>query len=142
MSDLGERLSKPMPLAVKMEELLQEAQRQRELHIDRLTRSSRSRRLVNAQMVMDDDDVKVIYNQWRTHPEDWVHSGTFERYTEMLRTGQSQTAHLLAKSRFSNRLFKVSGAISCCINLLSFQSLTPSCQTVLDNLSLKCSRTS
>ena len=53
----GEHLAKPMPLAEKMEELLQQARRQRELQSDRLRRSSSSRRRVNTDMHMDDDDM-------------------------------------------------------------------------------------
>ena len=106
INDLGEPLTKPMPLAVKMEDLLKEAQRQRDRYINRLTRSSRSTRLVNAQMVLSDDDMKNIHNKWCNNPKEWMHSSTYETYTEMLRSGPKSKAHDLAKSRFSNHLFK------------------------------------
>ena len=82
-----------MPLAVKMEDLLKEAQRQRDRYINSLTRSSRSTILVNAQMVLSDDDMKNIYNKWRNNPKEWMHSKTYETYTEMLRRGPKKKAH-------------------------------------------------
>ena len=38
MDPFGQPIDKPVPLAVKMEELLRTAQRQRELHLERLKR--------------------------------------------------------------------------------------------------------
>ena len=56
-------------------------------------------------MHMDDDDMKNIYNEWRAHPEEWMHSAAKEEYTQMIRAGQNQKAHHLAKSRFKTYLF-------------------------------------
>ena len=54
----GEPLEKPMPLAVKMEDLLHEARRQRQHQIDWLRRSSSCRELVPAQEVAADDAIE------------------------------------------------------------------------------------
>ena len=107
MDFFGQPLEKPLPLAVKMEELLQAAWRQRQLHVDRLRRSTGRR--VDTHMRMGNNDMKQIYNEWRAHPEEWMQMSTLQVYKDMQRSGQNQKAHQLAKSRFSTFLFHLSG---------------------------------
>ena len=100
----GEPLEKPMPLAVKMEDLLHAARRQRQHQIDWLRRSSSCRRRVHMNMHMDGDDMKHIYNEWGDRPQEWMHKASFEEYTSLIRTGQNQKAHQFRRSRFSTSL--------------------------------------
>ena len=107
MDFFGQPLEKPLPLAVKMEELLQAAWRQRQLQVDRLRRSTGRR--VDTHMRMGNNDMKQTYNEWRAHPEEWMQMSTLQVYKDMQRSGQKQKAHQLAKSRFSTFLFHLSG---------------------------------
>ena len=61
----GDILEKAIPLAVKMERLLELTQHQRELHIDRLRRAPRGIRKFNAHMRMGSADMKEIFDTWR-----------------------------------------------------------------------------
>ena len=105
----GKRLEKPMPLAVKMEELLAQALRQRQLHLHRLKLASGRRTHVDPLMRIEDDDMKTIYNEWRTHPEKYMQWSTLETYKAMKSRGENQQAHQLTKSCFSTYLFQLSG---------------------------------
>ena len=117
----GQTLEKTLPLAIKMERLLQEAQRQRQLHFDTL-QESLGRGLFSpgsaeqpalchchTHMRMQEDDMKKIYNRWRAQPEEWMQGSTLEIYTQLLREEKNQKAHQLAKSRFSTFIFHLSG---------------------------------
>ena len=117
----GQTLEKTLPLAIKMERLLQEAQRQRQLHFDTLQESlgrglfspgsAEQPALCHRQthMRMQEDDMKKIYNRWRAQPEEWMQGSTLEIYTQLLREEKNQKAHQLAKSRFSTFIFHLSG---------------------------------
>ena len=72
MDFFGQTLEGPMPLAVKMERLLQAAQRQRQLHLDRISFSTDRMRQFDTHMRMGEDDMKEIFNAWRAHPEEWM----------------------------------------------------------------------
>ena len=109
MDYFGNILERAIPLAVKMERLLQLTQHQRELHIDRLRRASRGIKKVDAHMRMGAADMKAIFNAWRAHPQEWMQCSTYKNYKAMLFCGRKQKAHQLAKSAFSNFLFRQSG---------------------------------
>ena len=105
----GNILEKAIPLAVKMERLLQLTQHQRELHIDRLRRAPRGIRKFDAHMRMGSADMKEIFDTWRARPQEWMQCSTYENYKAMLIRGQKRKAQQLAKSAFSNFLFQQSG---------------------------------
>ena len=102
----GERLEKPIPLAVKMERLLETAKRQRELHI---RSSRRSANTVLNSLCIEPDGMRNIFNNWRAHPEKWMKNSTLAKHKEMLRSGRKQDAHKLAKKCFNAYLFHLSG---------------------------------
>ena len=62
----GERLEKPIPLAVKMERLLETANRQRELYIGS---SSLPANTDLNSLCIESDGMRNIFNNWRAHPE-------------------------------------------------------------------------
>ena len=65
----GHDLPKPMLLAVKMERLLQTAS-QRQLHLDKRT--------LPQDHKLGEDDMKQVYNEWRSHPKAWMQSSSYE----------------------------------------------------------------
>ena len=105
----GDILEKAIPLAVKMERLLELTQHQRELHIDRLRRAPRGIRKFNAHMRMGSADMKEIFDTWRARPQEWMQCSTYENYKAMLIRGQKRKAQQLAKIAFRNFLFQQSG---------------------------------
>ena len=109
MDEFGKPLESAMPLAVKMERLLDLAQHQRDRHIDRLRGASRGEMQIDTNMHFGKEDMRKIFNTWRAQPEEWMHGDTLEKYYRMLYWGQNQTAHQLAKSVFNTFLFQQSG---------------------------------
>ena len=109
MDDFGNFLERAMPLAVKMERLLQVTQHQRELHLDRLRVSSRGKKQVDTNMRFGAADMRTILNTWRAHPEEWMRWYNLEEYQTMLYWGRNQKAHQLAKSAFNTFFFQRSG---------------------------------
>ena len=105
----GETLEKPMPLAVKMEQLLEEALQQRRRHFFGRELASDRRTYVNTDMRIEENDMKKIYNEWRNHPEEYMQRSTLEEYNDMKRRGENQKAHRLRQSCFSAYLFHLSG---------------------------------
>ena len=74
----GERLEKPIPLAVKMERLVETAKRQRELHIRSSRRSANT--MLNS-MCIEPNSMRNIFNNWRAHPEEWMKNSTLAEHT-------------------------------------------------------------
>ena len=101
----GKLLEKPVPLAVKMEEMLRAAQEQRELQLKRL----RTDIVPIRDMVMGPDDMKKIFNTWRKNVRSWMRSSSLEKYDGFVERGNNQAAHLLAKKIFNTHLFQLSG---------------------------------
>ena len=104
----GEDIDTPVPLSVKMEELLRAARRQRELHIQRLRRQHPGENFPHHRK-MDNDDMKEICNTWRRDVQSWMRKSTLAKHEEMERRGHMQDAHQLGKSSFSTYLFQLSG---------------------------------
>ena len=72
----GQPLEKPVPLSVKMEEMLRTAQRQRMLHLQRRGFSAEQ----PDDMAMDSEDMKEIYNSWRKDVRSWMAPSTLKNY--------------------------------------------------------------
>ena len=104
----GEDIDTPVPLSVKMEELLRAAENQRELHVQRLRRKYPGENFPHHRQ-MDDDDMKEIFNTWRKDVQSWMRGSTLAKHEEMERCGLWQDAHQLGKSSFSTYLFQLSG---------------------------------
>ena len=104
----GEPIDTPVPLSVKMEELLRAAENQRELQVQRLRRKHPGENFPH-HWRMDDDDMKEIYNTWRKDVQSWMRGSTLAKNEEMERRGLWQDAHQLGKSSFSTYLFQLSG---------------------------------
>ena len=98
----GEKLEKPMPVAVKMEELLKAAQRQRQRFLGRISQMDRHIRIGEGNM-------REIFNEWRHHPEEWMNPKSLEHHENMLWNGQEHKAQQYAKSCFSTFTFQISG---------------------------------
>ena len=109
MDYFGNILERAIPLAVKMERLLQLTQHQRNLHIDRLRRASRGIKKIDAHMRMGAADMKAIFDACRAHPREWMQCSTYKNYKAMLFRGRKQKAQQLAKCAFSNFPFRQSG---------------------------------
>ena len=95
LNPFGQVVDKPVPLAVKMEELLEAAQRQRELHFERLqncwvTREDRS---------MTGADMEEIHNAWGKDVRSWMQDSTLETYEAHMRSGRTHETHKLGKKR-------------------------------------------
>jgi hypothetical protein len=97
--------SVPFGSALKMEELLRVAQRQRDLHMEKLRR----RQSVPNDMHMGKDDMKEIYNTWRNDVGSWMNPSTLATYEELQHNSRWQDAHQLRKIAFSTYLFQLSG---------------------------------
>ena len=67
----GERLENAIPLSVKMETLLQHAQKQRQICLKKLKRRNNSgaEPVLDIEMRIDEEDMRNMYNEWRAHPE-------------------------------------------------------------------------
>ena len=99
-----------VPLAIKMEEMMQTTQTQRDLQLGRLRRrGSAQSRLNPAEYVMDPADMKEIYNTWRINVESWMRPSTLTKYRKMKELRQNQQAHQLGKQAFSSYIFQISG---------------------------------
>ena len=79
----GKPCETPVPLSVKMEELLRVAQKQRDLHLERLRRRGDQRSLPNDMHMDPDDDMKNIYNTWREDIHSWMRPSTLAAYEEL-----------------------------------------------------------
>jgi len=99
-----------VPLAIKMEEMMQTTQTQRDLQLGKLRRrGSAQSRLNPAEYVMDPADMKEIYNTWRINVESWMRPSTLTEYRKMKELRQNQQAHQLGKQAFSSYIFQISG---------------------------------
>ena len=104
MDAFGQPIDKPVPLAVKMEELLRAARRQRELHLEKLKCRQQC-----CTTCINEEDMKAIYNGWRHDVQSWMQDSTLEIYEEHMRNHQHQQAHQLGKKAFNTYLFQLSG---------------------------------
>ena len=109
MDPFGQPIDKPVPLAVKMEELLRTAQRQRELHLERLKRRCGRAQAPPNNLRMTNEDMKEIYNEWRKDVQSWMRESTLATYEELNHSCRHQEAHQLGKRTFSAYLFQLSG---------------------------------
>ena len=109
MDPFGQPIDKPVPLAVKMEELLRTAQRQRELHLERLKRRCGRAQAPPNNLRMTNADMKEIYNEWRKDVQSWMRESTLATYEELNHSCRHQEAHQLGKRTFSTYLFQLSG---------------------------------
>ena len=95
----GEWLETPMSLPFKMERLLTICKHQRQMHITRLRsrgdpRCSAERPADDYLMIFDDDDLRSIYNTWRTYIQSHMKGTTMAAHTTM----GTQQAHQLTKN--------------------------------------------
>jgi len=105
----GEPIDIPVPLSIKMEELLRAAQEQRDLQLQRLMERGVQRTLSNDMHMHPVHDMKEIYNTWRHDVESWMTPSTLDDYQWLLYNQRNQEAHLLGKQAFSTYLFQLSG---------------------------------
>ena len=103
MDSFGQLLERPLPLAVKMEELLRTARRERERILQKLQQPSSS------NVRIESEDMIEMWNEWRKDVRSYMHHTTFATYEKHLRNGKSQKAHQLGKQAFSTYLFQLSG---------------------------------
>ena len=108
-----------------MEELLRVAQRQRDLHVERLKR--RNVKDISGktltEMHMDGNDMKEIFNTWRADVESWMRPSKLTEYNairyqrkQMTKSGKkiskfskAKQAQQMRKTGFSSYLFQLSG---------------------------------
>ena len=105
----GEKLEKPMPIAVKMEQLLKAAQRQRQRFLGWIPSSTDRISQMDMHIRIGEDNMKDIFNEWRHHPEDWMNPKPLKCHENMLWNGEEHRAQQFAKSRFNTFLFQLSG---------------------------------
>ena len=105
----GEPVDTPVPLSVKMEELLRAAKKRRELHMERLRRRGVHIGVHNDMHMDPVNDMKEIYNTWRQDVQSWMRPSTLDTYKEHERNHRWQKAHQLGKTAFSTYLFHLSG---------------------------------
>ena len=110
-NERGESMETPMPLPVKMENLLRACRTQRVKQQKRLM----DRGVEYAfgpidEMHMDPGyDMREIMNTWRDDPESWMNPRTMENHRELEWNGLFQSAHQLRKRTFSTYTFQLSG---------------------------------
>ena len=78
------------------------------MHLARLRRRHDARN-VDANMRMNDDDMKEIYNTWRKDVSSWMRDATLADHEDLVRSGRRHEAHQLEKSSFNTYLFRLSG---------------------------------
>ena len=93
----GKPCETPVPLSVKMEELLRVAQKQRDLHLERLRRRGDRRSLPNDMHMDPVDDMKKIYNTWRQDIHSWMRPSTLAAYEELEHNRRYEDAHQLGE---------------------------------------------
>ena len=91
-----------MPLAAKMERLLETANQQRQIQLDKLRLPSNEK--------LDEDIMKQMYNDWRSQPWNWMETASYNEWEALKESGKNQAAHQFAKRRFSTFLFQLSGS--------------------------------
>ena len=106
----GEWVENPMSLSFKMERLLTKCKHRREVHITSLRRRSDPRCSAEQPaddylMIFGDDDMKIIYNDWREDVHSYMKDSTLAAHAAMSR----QEAHQLRKSTHGAYLFHLSG---------------------------------
>ena len=111
MDMFGDPTPTPVPLSVKMEELLVAAHGQRLKHQKKLQR----RGYANAfdpleDMQMHAEDMKEIINSWGYDVESWMKPSTKEAYTDFLEHNEHQAAHQLRRRAFNTYQFQLSGS--------------------------------
>ena len=100
MNSKGDAVQTPMPLLLKMENLLEAARKQRQLHLENLQRS-RKKNVEDATYQIEEDDMRAIYNRWRWDAESWMNPQTLMKYKHLLDSGKNAAAQQLSKSAFS-----------------------------------------
>ena len=85
-----------------MERLLETANQQRQIQLDKLRLPSNEK--------LDDDSMKQMYNDWRSQPWTWMATASYNEWQALKESGKNQAAHQLAKHRFSTFLFQLSGS--------------------------------
>jgi hypothetical protein len=110
MDPYGNSVPTPVPLSVKMETLLQTAQKQRQLQKNRLMRRGDALGFQPIhEMHMDPDDMKDILNTWRADVGSYMQASTLANHRELQSKGLCQAAHQLGRSTFSTYQFQLSG---------------------------------
>ena len=106
----GERLEKPMSLSFKMERLLTICKHRREVHITWLrshgdARCSAERPADDYLMIFREDDMKIIYNTWRSDVRSYMKDSTLA----VCASSRRQEAQQLMKRTHSTYMFHLSG---------------------------------
>ena len=116
-----------MPLAAKMERLLETANQQRQIQLDKLRLPSNEK--------LDDDSMKQMYNDWRSQPWNWMATASYNEWQALKESGKNQAAYQFAKRRFSTFLFQLSGSkflLHQLIQLPLVQQLSATSDSLLD----------
>ena len=109
VDDQGNRLDEPVPMALKMETLLQTALQRRCGRIDELKRAGDPRPLAELDNLhFNASDMKHVFNTWRKDVDSWMYDSTLLEYREA-ETQHKQRAHQIAKQSFSAYLHHISG---------------------------------
>ena len=109
----GSKVSSPVPIAVKLDNVLKVAEQRREQHIRWLRcmqRRGRARnRVICDAMVFTEDDMKDLMNYWVLDVEAWMLHRNVVEFRALQRKGKNNQAQQFARSRFSTYLFQLIG---------------------------------
>ena len=117
MNEFGEPVETPVPLGVKMEELLRAALGRRTKYLqakldpttDSPAQTAWNRQFIFSNFRMQDDDMIAIFNEWRHDVTSWMRPCTLTTYNAHRENGKMNKAHKLGKQAFSSYQFNLSG---------------------------------
>jgi hypothetical protein len=106
----GDRVDRKVPLALKVEWLLEATQAQRRLQYERLQAAGDGRTAAYdlEGFWFTDTDMKTVYNTWRQNHTSWMQSDSICVYEKLCRD-KPKAAHQFAHTRFGTYLFHLFG---------------------------------
>ena len=110
----GRDAKTPMPLALKMENLLGAVYERRQLVLEKLRKCRKLDPCSEADNYdsshyIAEQDMRDMYNNWRTNVYAWMHTSNSNKYEDLKKAGNNRDAHALSKKAFSKYLFQLSG---------------------------------
>ena len=102
-------------MSLKMEDLLEAAEKRRQLALDHLRKCGKLDTFSLAgnhysTHQMEEDDMKEMYNRWRRDIHSWMNENTLTGYRNLKRAGCHSTAQAFVKTAFNTYLVQLSGS--------------------------------
>ena len=111
----GDDVKMPIPMSLKMEDLLEAAEKRRQLALDHLRKCGKLDTFSLAgnhysTHQMEENDMKEMYNRWRRDIHSWMNENTLTGYRNLKRAGCHSTAQAFVKTAFNTYLVQLSGS--------------------------------